>query len=77
MKTSAAKEAYSRRQHFGETPFAVIKCMFDFRRFLLRGSDGVNQEWGWATTAFNLTKIMSYLAKLRAELKTAVAELAA
>lgn len=74
MKTSAAKEAYSRRQHIGETPFAVIKVMFDLRRFLLRGSDCVNQEWNWAATAFNLKKIMSHLAKLRAESTSATAE---
>ena len=71
MKTSTAKEAYQRRQHFGETPFAVIKCMFDLRRFLLRGIDGVNQEWRWAATAFNLKKIISHLAKLRAEMASA------
>ncbi|HRX80179.1 MAG TPA: IS1182 family transposase [Pirellulaceae bacterium] len=65
MKTEAAKEAYSRRQHFGETPFAVIKCCFDMRRFLLRGIEGVGQEWRWASTAFNLKKLMSLKAVLR------------
>ena len=59
MKTQVAKEAYSRRQHFGETPFSVIKACFDMRRFLLRGIEGVGQEWRWATTAFNLKKLMS------------------
>ena len=67
MKTPSAQEAYSRRQHFGETPFAVIKVHFDLRRFLLRGLDGVNQEWRWAATGFNLKKLMSHLAKLRTE----------
>ncbi|QDV86420.1 Transposase DDE domain protein [Stieleria magnilauensis] len=70
METPAAKEAYSRRQHFGETPFAVIKSTLDMRRFLLRGIAGVNQEWRWAATGFNLKKIMSYLAKLRAAAAT-------
>ncbi|TWU39946.1 hypothetical protein Q31b_32620 [Novipirellula aureliae] len=31
----------SRRRHFGETPFAVIKVILDLRRFLLRGIEGV------------------------------------
>ncbi len=63
----STQEAYSRRQHFGETPFAVIKVHFDLRRFLLRGLEGVKQEWRWAATGFNLKKRMSHLAKLRAE----------
>jgi transposase len=68
MKTEEAQAAYSRRQHTGELPFAVIKCMFDMRRFLLRGIEGVGQEWRWAATAFNLKKIMSRWAELRSEL---------
>jgi len=67
MKTEEAEAAYSRRQHFGETPFAVIKCCFDMRRFLLRGIEGVGQEWRWASTAFNLKKLMNALAELRTE----------
>jgi transposase len=68
MKTEEAQAAYARRQHFGELPFAVIKVMFDMRRFLLRGIEGVGQEWRWAATAFNLKKLMSRWAELRAEL---------
>jgi transposase len=60
MKSPEAQAAYSRRQHFGETPFAVIKTSFDMRRFLLRGVEGVGQEWRWASTAFNLRKLMSF-----------------
>jgi transposase len=58
MQTTEAQEAYSRRQHTGELPFAVIKAMFGLRRFLLRGIEGVGQEWRWASTAFNLKKLM-------------------
>ena len=65
MKTQAAQDAYGRRQHFGETPFAVIKTGFDLRRFLLRGIEGVGQEWRWASTAFNLKKLMSSLLRER------------
>jgi transposase len=61
MKTEQAQDAYRRRQHFGETPFAVIKAGFDLRRFLLRGIEGVGQEWRWASTAFNLKKLMGSL----------------
>ena len=68
MKTEASQTAYSRRQHFGETPFAVIKACLDLRRFLLRGIEGVGQEWRWAATAFNLKKLMSRWAVLRHEL---------
>ena len=68
MKTEEAQVAYSRRQHFGETPFAVIKSCLDLRRFLLRGIEGVGQEWRWAATAFNLKKLMSRWGELRDEL---------
>ena len=36
----------------------VIKAAFDMRRFLLRGIEGVGQEWLWASTAFNLKKLL-------------------
>lgn len=70
MKTPEAQAAYSRRQHFGETPFAAIKVYFDMRRFLLRGIEGVGQEWQWASTAFNLKKLVSFtLRKKSAEVQ--------
>jgi len=65
MAQPESQEAYGRRQHFGETPFAVIKVMFDFRRFLLRGIEGVGQEWRWMATAFNLKKLMKQWETLR------------
>jgi hypothetical protein len=65
MQSPQSQEAYNRRQHFGETPFAVIKAMFDMRRFLLRGIEGVGQEWRWMATAFNLKKLMRILETLR------------
>ena len=60
-------EGARRRQHFGERPFAVIKACFAFRRFLLRGIDGVRQEWLWVSTAFILKRLMTLMAALRAE----------
>jgi hypothetical protein len=65
MKTSEAQEAYLCRQHIGETPFGVIKACFDMRRFLLRGIEGVGQEWRWANLAFNLKKLMSFIETVR------------
>ena len=65
MRSARAKEAYKRRQHFGEVPFAVIKANLGMRRFVLRGIEGVRQEWCWACGAFNLKKLISVWATLR------------
>jgi hypothetical protein len=59
MRQDAAKTRYKRRQHYGETPFAVLKAVLEMRRFLLRGIDAVKQEWLWACTAFNIKKLAS------------------
>jgi len=59
MREGDAQERYKRRQHYGETPFAVMKAALDLRRFLLRGIEGVQQEWLWGCTAFNLKKLVS------------------
>ena len=67
MQQADAKERYKRRQHYGETPFAVLKAALDLRRFLLRGIRGVQQEWLWGCTAFNLKKLMSLWGALRAK----------
>ena len=66
MKTPESQTRYKARQHFGETPFAVLKACFDMRRFLLRGHDGVRTEFQWGCTAFNLKKMMTLVAGLRA-----------
>lgn len=58
MKAPESKDRYKLRQHFAETPFAVIKAAFDLRRFLLRGLPGVQSEWLWMCTAFNLKKLI-------------------
>ena len=68
MATESAQTAYTRRSHPGETPFAAIKAAFDMRRFLLRGIDGVEQEWFWAATAFNLKKLLGLWHKVRPHL---------
>lgn len=67
MQKEDAKERYKRRQHYVETPFAVLKAAWNLRRFLLRGLIGVQQEWLWGCTAFNMKKLMSMWEMLRAK----------
>jgi len=67
MHKPESTDRYKQRQHFGEMPFAVMKVCFDMRRFLLRGLEGVQAEWQWCCTAFNLKKLMTLMAALRAE----------
>ena len=67
MQKQAEREIYNRRMHIGETPFAVIKNIFEVRRFLLRGLEKVRTEWCWVCTAYNLKKLMAAIAALRAQ----------
>ncbi len=71
MQDPTNKERYKLRQHYGETPFAFIKTNLDVRRFLLRGLSGVKQEWLWACTTFNLSKLMKIVLKQRSEEQSA------
>jgi len=66
MQTAAGRTIYNRRMHIGETPFAIIKNIFEVRRFLLRGLEKVRTEWRWVCTAYNLKKLMTAIAALRA-----------
>jgi Transposase DDE domain len=67
MQDESAKERYKKRQHFGETQFAFIKRNLGFRRFLLRGQASVRVEWLWASTTFNVSKLIKMWPKLREE----------
>jgi hypothetical protein len=67
LKTKTGRTTYARRAHLAETPNGVIKEVMGLRRFLLRGLDKVRTEWLWACTAFNMRKLVSAMAKLRAE----------
>ncbi len=62
METPEGKEIYAQRAPVGERPFAVIKQNFGVRQFLLRGLDRVRVEWNWLTLAFNLKKLMTFIA---------------
>lgn len=61
MAKPESQAQYARRRHAGERPFAVIKQQFGLRQFLLRGLQAVQDEWRWATTAFNLQRIVQLL----------------
>jgi transposase len=72
METDEGKAAYARRCHPGETPFTAIKSAFDMRRFLLRGIEGVGQEWLWSSTAFNIKTFIGMWEVLRSKLQVEV-----
>lgn len=59
MSTPEAKQKYARRKEVAEHPFAIIKQHYGVRQFLLRGLEGVRQEWCWISTAFNLHKLIN------------------
>jgi len=67
LRTESGKKAYARRAHLAETPNAVIKQVMGLRQFLLRGLDKVRTEWLWACTAFNIRKLISFIAKVRVD----------
>jgi transposase len=67
LQTEAGRQTYNRRMHIGETPFAIIKGILGVRRFLLRGLEKVRTEWCWVCTAYNLKKMLTLVAALRAE----------
>ena len=62
MQQQESQAIYAQRRHAGEYPFAVIKQFYGLRQFLTRSLARVKQEWAWATTAFNLQKLMIHLA---------------
>jgi hypothetical protein len=66
MQTAEGRAAYAHRMHGAETPFAHIKQVMGVRQFLLRGLANVRTEWRWVCTAFNVQKLLSAVAVLRA-----------
>ena len=75
MRTAEAKQIYNERPRIAETPFAILKSVFGLRQFLLRGLEKVRIEWRWASTAFNLKKLVKELARLRADFALAITTL--
>jgi len=52
-----ARRSYARRKTQGERPFAEIKAVMGFRRFMLRGVHKVRGEWDLVCAAFNLRRL--------------------
>jgi transposase len=67
MATPEGQKVYRQRARIAETPFGILKAVMGIRQFLLRGLEKVKTEWLWAVTAFNLAKLVRFLATLRAE----------
>jgi transposase len=67
VKSPEGKAIYARRMHTAETPFGYIKAVMGLRQFLLRGLENVRTEWLWTCTAYNLKKLLTAVARLRAE----------
>jgi hypothetical protein len=74
LRTPEGKATYNKRMHTAETPFAIIKSILGVRRFLLRGLEKVRTEWLWVCTAYNMRKLLSPKAGLRAELAKMLAD---
>ena len=70
MNDPKTQERYSKRMWIAERPFAVLKVAMDMRRFLLRGHQGVQTEWLWGCTAYNLKKLMTMIEPMRAHFGT-------
>ena len=65
MANDEIQKKYNKRIWIAETPFAVLKRVFELRQFLTRGLKNVDHEWRWACTAFNLKKIVAWTIELR------------
>jgi hypothetical protein len=74
LKTEAGRKTYNKRMHIAETSFAILKGILGVRQFLLRGLEKVRTEWLWVCTAYNLKKLTSAMARLRAEAGVVPAE---
>lgn len=71
VATEAGRKTYNRRMHIAETTFAIVKAILGVRQFLLRGLENVRTEWLWVCTAYNLKKLISAVAQLRAQMAAA------
>jgi len=68
LASAEGRQTYRRRAWIAETPFAVLKTVMNFRRFLLRGLEKVKTEWLWVCTAFNVRKFVHWLAGMRVKI---------
>jgi hypothetical protein len=70
MSLPSSQELFRQRSWIAETPFGILKSIMGVRQFLLRGLKKVQTEWTWYVTAFNLSKLVREIARLRAEFAT-------
>lgn len=57
MNTPQGKAIYKERKSVVEPIFGIIKEIMGFRRFLLRGLEQVEKEWGLVCLAYNLKRL--------------------
>lgn len=57
LKTQAGRAAYALRKQTVEPVFGIIKSVFGFRQFSLRGLAGVRGEWSLVCLAWNLKRM--------------------
>ena len=69
MKSDRGQQAYRRRSHAAETPFAVFKTTLNLRQFLLRGLNKVGMELRWIAVAYDLKKLVRHQAAALTALK--------
>ena len=67
MASEEGKKIYKERFHAAEAPFGILKAVMRLRQFLLRGLEKVRLEWMWACTAYNVRKLLRWLAAKRAK----------
>ena len=66
VATKAGRRRYQQRQQTVEPVFGIIKQAMGFRRFSLRGLAKVRLEWTLVTLAYNLKRLFTLRATLRA-----------
>lgn len=62
------RKTYDRRMWIVEAPIGVLKSIMNMRRFLVRGLAKVKTEWDWACCAFNLSKLVREIVRIRKQL---------
>ncbi len=67
ISSPEGREIYKHRCWICETPNGIIKTRMKLRQFLLRGLEKVRTEWLWACTSFNISKLISEVARMRGE----------
>ena len=66
VATKAGRARYKLRQQTVEPVFGIIKEALGFRRFSLRGLEKVSLEWTLVTMAYNLKRLFTIGANLKA-----------